>query len=275
MAFGDITRINTNIASMQSLHEFNKTNADLEMHRLRLASGKRINSASDDPAGYAIATRLESKVRGQAQALANIGDAKSVLTSVENSYDSIKDILLTMKDKATQAANGTLSTEERTSLNNALDSLSGEIDSLLGDAEFNGISVFTNTAFNFLVGAGTTDTYSVTVGTRSATALGVSAASLDVASAASAILTMDQIDSAINSVTSFMAEIGSNQLSLSFREASLSQSIINHDAARSRVEDADFAKEQIEVIKLQIMQQTGLAAIQGSLTAPQAVLSLL
>ena len=90
MAFGDLTRVNTNIQSMQSLFELQKSNADLGMRQLRLATGRRINRAEDDSAGLSIAMKLESRIRGQAQALANIGDAKSMLNVAEGGLSTIQ-----------------------------------------------------------------------------------------------------------------------------------------------------------------------------------------
>ena len=131
MAFGDLSRINTNIASMQSLLEFQKTSGEIGTRQLRLATGSRINNAGDDPSGFAIASRLESRVRGQAQALANIADAQSMLSVAEGSLGTIQDILMTMKEKVMQGANDTLASSDRTIINSTLNSLSTEIKHVL------------------------------------------------------------------------------------------------------------------------------------------------
>ena len=83
MPFGDLSRINTNVQAMGSLRTLQDTNNMLGMRQMRLSTGSRINRAEDDTAGYGIAKKLQAKVRGQAQALANIGDAKSMLTVAE------------------------------------------------------------------------------------------------------------------------------------------------------------------------------------------------
>ncbi len=153
MAFGDLTRINTNIQSMQSLFELQKSNSELGMRQLRLATGTRINSAEQDSAGFSIGTKLESRVRGQAQALANIGDAKSMLTIAEGSLGTIQEILMTMKEKVIQGANDTVGSFERTLINNQLKALSTEINSIISTSTFNGVSVFTAGTFSFQVGA--------------------------------------------------------------------------------------------------------------------------
>ncbi len=275
MAFGDLSRINSNIMSMQSLFEFQKTSSEISTRQLRLATGKRINSASDDPSGFAVASRLESRVRGQAQALANIADAKSMLSVAEGSLGTIQEILLTMKEKVMQGANDTLASSDRNLINSTINALSTEINSVVSASTYNGMSVFSTGAFSFRVGENASDTYSVTVGGMSTGALGVGSSAITVSTAASATATLTLVDNAIDSISSTLASIGDKQIALSFREENLNTMMINQEAARSRIQDADFAKEQIEIVKLQIMQQTGIAAVQSSNMAPQMILSLL
>ena len=275
MAFGDLTRVNTNIQSMQSLVELQKSNAELGTRQLRLATGQRINRAEDDSAGFSIAMKLESRVRGQAQALANIGDAKAMLNIAEGGLGTIQEILMTMKEKVIQGGNDTLGSFERRLIDNQLNALSTEINSIISSSTFNGVTVFSSGAFSFQVGANDSDTFAVTVGALSTGALGVGSTTLNVASASSANASLAAIDTAINTVASTLGSLGDNQVALSFKEENLNINMINQETARSRILDADFAKEQIEIVKLQILQQTGVAAISQANLAPQVVLSLL
>ena len=275
MAFGDLTRVNTNIQSMQSLFELQKSNTELGMRQLRLATGQRINGAQDDSAGFSISMKLESRVRGQAQALANIGDAKAMLNIAEGGLGTIQEILMTMKEKVVQGANDTLGSFERRLINNQLTALSNEINSIVSSSTFNGLSVFSSGAFSFQVGESANDTFSVTVGAMSTGVLGVSSSALSVTSATSANASLTAIDNAINSIASTLGSLGDKQVALSFKEENLNLNMINQESARSRIQDADFAKEQIEIVKLQILQQTGVAAISQANLAPQVVLSLL
>ena len=275
MAFGDLTRVNTNIQSMQSLLELQKSNADLGQRQLRLATGRRINRAEDDSAGFSISMKLESRVRGQAQALANIGDAKAMLSVAEGGLTTIQEILFTMKEKVIQGANDTLGSFERRLVDNQLNALSTEINSIISSSTFNGVTVFSSGAFSFQVGAAESDTFAVTVGALSAGVLSVASADLSVTTASSANTSLSNIDTAINTIASTLGGLGDNQAALSFKEENLNINRINQEAARSRILDADFAKEQIEIVKLQILQQTGVAAISQANLAPQVVLSLL
>lgn len=275
MAFGDLTRVNTNIQSMQSLFEMQRSNAELGTRQLRLATGKRINRAEDDSAGFSISMKLESRVRGQAQAIANIGDAKAMLNVAEGSLTTIQEILFTMKEKVIQGANDTLGSFERRLVNNQLSALSVEINSIVSSSTFNGKTVFSVASFSFQVGASSTDTYEVSVGQLSSGLLSVGTADMVVTTAASAQAALSNIDVAINTVASTLGGLGDSQKALTFKEENLNINMINQDAARSRILDADFAKEQIEIVKLQILQQTGVAALTQANLAPQVVLSLL
>ncbi len=276
MSFGDFSRINTNVQALGSLRSLQNTNNQLGMRQLRLSTGSRLNRAEDDTAGYGIAKKLQAKVRGQAQALANIGDAKSMLTVAEGSLNSIMDILQNMKEKTIQAANDTLGTNERTAIKSELDALTAEVADILGDSKFNGTSLFSSagTSFTFQVNAESGDTFSTAIATISAAAMSVATGDLIVSSATLATSTLRRVDAAIQSVADKVSGVGDSQKRLTYKEQNLSVSMNNYEAARSRIADADFAREQMEIVKLQILQQTGTASLAQANSAPQAVLSL-
>ncbi|HUF10688.1 MAG TPA: flagellin [Rhodothermales bacterium] len=271
-------RINTNLQALSSLNALQRTNSHLGIRQLRLATGSQINRAEDDSAGYTIAKKLEARVRGQAKALQNIGDAKSMLTVGEGSLNSVMDILQSMKEKTIQAANDTMGTTERDAIKNELDALSAEIGEILGDTTFNGTSLFSSagTSFIYQVNAENGDTFTATVNSM---AVGVTGMSVDtgdllVTGASTAGATLSRIDTAINTVSSALAAIGDSQKRLSFKQDNLQTSMVNYEAARSRIQDADFAKEQMEILKLQILQQTGTAALAQANVGPQSILQL-
>ncbi|HET6568751.1 MAG TPA: flagellin [Rhodothermales bacterium] len=277
MGFGDLTRVNTNIGAMQSLTALQSVNRQLSIHQLRLATGSRLNSAEDDSAGYSISKKLEAKIRGQNQALANVGDAKSMLTIAEGGLNTIMDILQTMKEKSVQAANDSIGDEERTLIKNQLNALSDEVTDILDGATYNQVNLFSSgaTSFQFQVGAEKADTFKATIGSLTVGGLGVTSTSLIVASAASASASIETVDKAITKIATSLGNLGDIQTRLSFKQQNLETSITNYESARSRIADADFAKEQMEMIKLQILQQTGTASLAQANAAPQAVLSLL
>ena len=292
MSFGDMTRINTNLQSLQAYTYLQRTNTELGLRQLRLATGSRINRAEDDSAGYSIAAKLKAKIRGQEQALANIGDAKSLLTVAEGSLNSIMDILQTMKEKVVQAANDTMGTEERDAIENQLAQLTAEIGDILNATKFNGKALFDigDVVLNFQVNDSTDsqDNFAVTIdaisnGTNSAQ--GGLFASLTSASVwnggswslnnvAQAWDALQAIEAAIQDVATRLGKIGDYQKRLSFKLDNLATAKNNYEAARSRIADADFAYEQMQLAKLQILQQTGVAALAQANAAPQAILQL-
>ncbi len=288
MSFGDVTRINTNIQAMQSYSSLQNTNSELGIRRQRLSTGSKLNRAEDDSASYSIAKKLESRVRGQGQALSNIGDAKGMLTVAEGSLNSTMDILQTMKEKAVQAANDSLGAKERTAIQSQLTELAKEINDIAANTDFNGKKLLSGDyeaaadALTFQVGADQGDTFKVNIAAVSAGALGNATATidaLDVTDATGNATTradaIGAIDSAINQVSDQIAGLGDSQTRLSFKQENLSTAKTNYEASRSRLEDADFAKEQMEIAKLQILQQTGNASLAQANASSQSVLQLL
>jgi len=160
MAGADFTRIATNIGALQALNSLRMLNTKLATAQLRLATGKRINSAADDAAGLGIATKLDFKSRGLGQVLSNIQDAKNLVSVGEGHLNNIKDILAVMKTKAEQAANDTLGSDERTSILTELQSLNAQINAEATQAKWSGVQIFGTggaggQTFNFQIGVGT------------------------------------------------------------------------------------------------------------------------
>jgi flagellin len=280
MGFSDFNRINTNIQSLEARFALDKINQELGRTQLRLSTGYRINRAEDDAAGFSLSAKLSARISGLEQALANTGDAKSVLDIAESSFNSIIDILTTMKSKATQAANDTLGTEERAFILSQVTSLATEITALANQTVYQGNTLLTG-SYNatFQVGERTSDTIFVRLlsgGSGNAfTAAGLGVSALTVNTNANAQTSMGLIDTAITSVASSVNQLGIYQTQLSIREEILTQAINSNSAARSRIRDADFAKEQSDYIKLQILQQTAIAALSQANLAPESVLGFL
>ena len=285
MSFGDLTRINTNVQSLRAYNQLQHTNSRLNDHQLRLATGKRINEAGDDSAGFALSKKLEARIRGQRQAQANIGDAQSMLTVAESATTTMMDIVQSMKEKVVQARNDSMGTGERELIQGYIDEMALELQDLADHSEFNGVALLDGTAgtLNFQVGAGTAtgDVFAVEIpdfspdngdfgdGTVAIEDIVVDNDDADRETALGAV------DGAIDFLSAQIAKIGDAQNRLSFKEQNLATSTDNYEAAKSRIMDADFAKEQMELVKQQILQETGNAALAQSNAAPQSVLSLL
>ena len=274
MALGDVGRIGTNVAALNSLHQLNRVNQKMTMHQLRISTGRRINSASDDPAGSTISVKLDARGRGLGQAMNNVGEAKNELNIGEGGLNNIHDILLTMKEKVTQAASDSLGSAERTAIATQLTDFGAEIDRIVAESTFNGDNLLDGT-FNatFQTGAETTDVTNVTVSQGHTQAdLGVD--SLTVSSSSTASTSLAAVNTAIDTVSTTLQTIGSVTSRMSIKENTLGVAINNTKAALSRIRDADMAQEQLELTKAQILQQTALSSLSQSNSNPQSILSL-
>ena len=186
-----LTQVATNVNALNALDALNRINNELGVRQLRLATGKRINSAKDDAAGWVIGKGLEARSKGLSQALNNVGDAQALLGVADSGLQNILDILITMKEKVTQAASDTLGTNERDAVEAQLDDLATEIDSIVAQTSYNGVALIdgTYTSKSFQIGAETTDTMSVSLTQAhdsSSAALAVGSTDLVVDSAANA-----------------------------------------------------------------------------------------
>ena len=163
VSFGDFNRVNTNVTALSAQLSLNKINNELGDSRLKLSTGKRINSAEDNSAGYATATKLDSRVKGLEQALQNVSDVMSMLDVVEGAYNSIMDNLIEMRKLGLQAANDTISRSERTLIAQQIHGHGANINDIANSTDFNGVALnpTTGTNLSFQVGEGSSDTKTI------------------------------------------------------------------------------------------------------------------
>jgi len=283
MAFTGGSRINTNIGARNAFDALNKINSRIGSTQLKLATGKRINSVSDDAAGYTLATKIDNRSRSLQKAVGNIGEAKNILATAESGFQAINDILLQVKEKVIQAGNASYSTDERTALSSEVVQLGQEIDRIVAETKFNGIQLLNDsssggglTSAAFQVGADSGDSLSFTLTADvSSSALTVSSSTIPTGSGSAAIgVSIGSIDTAISTVSTDLQKLGSYVNRLDFKEQVVSSAITNLESAKSRIQDADIASEQLESTKLQILQQTATTQLSQANSAPQNILSL-
>ncbi len=271
-------RINTNIGALNALNALNNVNRQLGVHQLRLATGKRINFGADDPSGYVISKKMEGSIRAMESALTNIGDAQSVYGVAEGGYQTIADILVQIKEKQTRAVNGAMGTDEKDAIASEIQQLMNEIDDISTQTKFNGQSLLsvvggsTNFSANFQVGEDSGSTFKVEFEKiDSANALLSVASGFTVTASNIGDL---EVDAALKTVNTEIGKIGAAVNRLAVKDENLTTAITNTEAAKSRILDADIAKEQISSIKLQILQQTATAQLAQANMSPQVFLSL-
>jgi flagellin len=275
MATIDFTRINTNIAALNSLNTLRDVNKSLALAQTRLSTGRRINEAADDPAGLTLATKFDVRATGMQVAMDNIGDAKNLLAVAEGGLRKINEILGKMRAKAEAAASDTLGSAERNAIKADLEQFAKEIDDIVNTTTWNNQKLIDGTAnFDFHTGAASTDftTWALSQGHNSAN-LGIN--TITVNSAASARAYIGSLDTAIASVSASLSNIGSMVARLTFKEDTLAIGKVNTEAAYNRIMNADMALEQLNAVRYQILQQTAIAMLAQANVAPQAVLQLI
>jgi len=283
--------INTNVASMQSQMYLSQTQGTLNQAMQRLSSGYRINSAADDPSGLAISAGMTSQINGMTQAEQNANDAISMVQTADSAISSLTSTLQSMRDLAVQAANfGANTSGDRQKLNTEFTQLSAELGRIIGDTQFNSKNILNGGGLSgavFQVGANTTanDRISVTINNLS-TASGIGSMA-NVAQWGTAVsigsnatqgmvsTTVNLIDNAISKLDTFRATLGAVQNRFTMTISNLQSAVVNQSAARSRIEDANFASETANLSRAQILQQAGTAMLSQANQSSQSVLSLL
>ena len=268
------TRIGANITALQSLNELMKVNGKIGVGLLRLSSGKRINSVGDDAAGFSLARGLEARRRSLAQAMQNVGTAKNVLTIAEGAYLAVSDLLQVIKEKTVMGADDSFNSDQRQAIQGQINALVLEIDQIVVESSFQGTALidgsFTDKVFQ--TGAGAGDIFTVNLVATDASTLGV--LNLQVDNAVNASTAIAAVDTAINALNTNAQAVGEYLVRLSSKETTLGTTVTNTESARSRIEDADFAQEQMNLVRAQIVQQTAFSSFSQANTAPQLVLSL-
>jgi flagellin len=243
----------------------------------RLASGYRINRAADDAAGLAISEKLRAQVRGLNQAARNAQDGISVIQTAEAALGETGSILQRMRELAVEAANDTLTSDDRTDIQTEINELLSEVNRFSTTTEFNTKQLVSGslatTALTLQIGANQGQTISFTIMNAGTASLAISGIAVSVqACAASAIAS---IDAAIGTISTERAKLGALQNRLERTISNLNSQSENLQASESRIRDADIARETTNLTRLQILQQAGIAAQAQANTVPQVVLSLL
>ncbi len=269
-------KINTNIVSLQTQNLLRKNSQELESHMTRLSSGKRINSAADDAAGIAIATRMDSKLRGMDVGIRNSNDGVSLVQTAESALGSITNILQRMRELAVQSVNGTNNSTDQASLDGEYQQLISEIDHIADKTTFNGVQLLDGTGTDVAIQLSDVkgDTMSISLTDATATA-GLSLSSDIKTDAGTTNTAIQEVDDAILKISNMRAEYGANLNRLNFNIDNMSSASTNLSAAKSRIEDADMAKEVSEMTKNKVLVQSGMAMLSQANQNPQQITQLL
>lgn len=286
--------VNTNVGASIAQNALMKNERDMNTAMERLSTGSRINGAKDDAAGLAIASRMTSQIRGLDMGIRNANDAISMLQTADGAMIEVTNMLQRMRELALQSSNGTTTEDDRNYLNAEYANLITEMERIANNTQWNGRAILQGDAnaagdstVKFQVGANGGQTVAVDFGdisqsggaTFQAFSAAATTAAISAQTTASAITTgtaaVNAIDSAITAVNTQRATFGAAVNQLTYAIDNLASVKVNAEASRSRILDADYAKETSELARTQIIQQAGTAMLAQANQLPQTVLSLL
>lgn len=294
--------VNTNVGSLNAQRSLAASGRELATAMERLSSGKKINSAADDAAGFAIAERMTAQVRGLNMATKNANDGLAMLATIENATNDVTDMLQRVRELAVQAANDTNSATDRGYLQKEVDSLMNEINRVASQTVYNDLNVLDGTragviqvgtdagqSVAFSITAIDTDTLGLTkdaftdastiddIAGETAATSGTLAAGekISVLTAADAAHSLSKITTAIETVASNRAGYGALANRLEYTVSNLMNVAEFTTSARSQIEDADFAAESARLAKAQVLQQTGTAMLAQANASSQLAIQLI
>jgi flagellin len=267
--------ISGNISALDASKNLNKSSSAVSKGFEKIASGKRINKGSDDPAGLAIATEMLTRANISTVAARNISDGVSAASIAEGALDSASEITSRLAELATQAANGTLSDQQRSALNNEYQSLSSELDRIAGSTEFNGQSLLNgNNSIDLQVGTDSTSNsqISLKLPNVSSSSLGITS---NIATQNGALQSLEQVKQATDTLASARGEIGSGVSRLETAYNNLKTSELGLREASSRILDANIATESANLTANKIQQQASVAIQAQANNSAQVAIKLL
>ena len=272
--------INTNVGALTAARSSYSVNKSMEQSMERLASGKRINSASDDAAGLAIANRLNAEINGIHQAVRNASDAQGMLGVAEGALEQVHSLLLRMREIAVQSANETVTSADRNMLQTEVAQLETEIQRIVDDTTWAGITLLAGgftTGATFQIGPRNSDTIQISISAiepLSTVARGGLSLVSHISLQAEAAAYIVNIDNAISIISADRATYGAVMNRLDHAMANLQNVATNLSVAKGRIEDADFAAESSNLARTQVLQQASMAMLAQANASKQNILSL-
>ncbi|UTR14526.1 flagellin [Salipaludibacillus sp. LMS25] len=280
-------KINNNIQALNAYRNLNQNQFQTSKNLEKLSSGLRINRASDDAAGLAISEKMRSQIRGLKQAERNAMDGISLIQTAEGALTEVHSILQRMRELAVQAANDTYELEDRETIQQEIDELVNEINSIAEKTEFNTKDLLngneaTGDAFLtlvFQIGANAGQSVDIEIPKMNATELGLADAAgditLSVTTREDASQAIETLSDAINAVSNARAKMGALQNRMEHTINNLQVTHENLTSAESRIRDADMALEMTEFTRNNILNQSATAMLAQANQLPQGILQLL
>ena len=267
-----------NLTAMNANRQLGITTGQQAKSSEKLSSGYRINRAADDAAGLTISEKMRSQIRGLNKASDNAQDGISLIQTAEGALNEAHSILQRMNELATQAANDTNTTSDRTAIQSEIDALTSEIDRIASTTQFNTQNLLSGgfSAKNLQVGALSGQKISITIVAMNANGIGITAGKNNcVSTFEKAGEAMKTFQDAISAVSKQRSALGALQNRLEHTVANLDNVAENTQSAESRIRDTDMAEEMVEYSKNNILAQAGQSMLAQANQSTQGVLSLL
>jgi flagellin len=275
--------LGSNIVSLQAQRRLAEASLRLSDVFEKLSSGQRINKASDDAAGLAIADSLRADQRLASVAIRNANDGVSVVAIADGALAQISAVLTRMAELAEQSANGVFSNDQRSALQNEFVALGSEIQRIADTTTFNGVKLLSGTSsITLQIGLDNSTDSRLTISNVQAQLQNIGLADAGSKQLNRAVSTQDAAQTALDTVKAAISSISSIRGSLGATESRLRVAINNLQVARenfaaaeSRIRDADIAFEAAELTRLTILQQAGSAVLAQANQQPSLALALL
>lgn len=278
-------RINNNVPAMVTGNSLRNVDRSLQKSLERLSTGLRINRAADDAAGLSVSEQLRTQVRGLNMGARNIQDGIALLNVAEGALIEVNSMLQRMRELSIQAANDTLTANERGYIGIEIDQLKEEMDRIVNGTQYNSQRLINGSAPWGTAPGGvlhigpnndpTADVIVYQVDNMSTVSLGIDGANLTVDTQANAATAIDTLDLALNRVNSLRADLGAMINRLEHALTNQENQEQNMQAAESVIRDADFAFETTKFTRNQILSQSSTAMLSQANMLPQSVLKLL
>jgi len=274
--------VRTNVSALRAIGHLTYSQNRLGGSLERISSGLRVNHASDDAAGLAVASRMDSDNTSLKQAIRNANDGISMVQTAEGGLNEIHSILVRMRELSVQGSSGTYTSDDRALINTEFGQLASELNRIASVANFNRTSLLNSTTTNFQIQVGISNnsdnqiTLNLTnlAATGGALALGTLFTS-GITTIANAQAAISTLDSAIDDISTRRSTLGATQNRLETAVNEATNYSENLSSASSGILDVDYAAESSDMTRYQIMQQAGVAALGQAKAIPQSVISLL
>lgn len=306
-ATGMLSRVRTNIPAENAYNSLSNANYDISLRQLRLSTGKRINNASDDVAGYITSKALTSRNGSLKAALNTVGDAKNLTNIAMDSYENVNELITLIKDQTATASSGALGTDEKIALSKAAYRMAQQIQSVVDSTVFGGSQIisgdykikffvstdatynlitldldlstsnpdFNVSSQNFNVNSLKTNNFAGVTNLDLRLLNNVTSSDLGIFNDEQIGTTLLSLSEALNNVNKSASYVGGLSNRLDSQESVLQAQITNYSAAISRLEDADVAVEQLALIKSQFLQQASLTSLAQANQNPNGFLQLI